>query len=164
MHSYLQRHIRTHGSGVPLPCPGGGGKDGVAVKASVGGVTTTTTLLNPITLETSGNHGSLIVSQPTLNIPPNTSQNYFMIQTASGLQLIPLSSPTPAPPPPPPPPPPPSQTQNFLLLQCPSNNGSQSSLILVPTASNPPPAQEPQTLPVIQTIQALQPVDRKSVV
>ncbi|KAM8734851.1 uncharacterized protein znf628 [Acanthopagrus schlegelii] len=158
MHSYLQRHIRTHGSGVPLPCPGGGGKDGVAVKASVGGVTTTTTLLNPITLETSGNHGSLIVSQPALNIPPNTSQNYFMIQTASGLQLIPLSSPTPAPPPPPPPPPPPSQTQNFLLLQCPSNNGSQSSLILVPTASNPPPAQEPQTLPVLQTIQALQPV------
>ncbi|XP_073342020.1 uncharacterized protein znf628 [Pagrus major] len=158
MHSYLQRHIRTHGSGVPLPCPGGGGKDGVAVKASVGGVTTTTTLLNPITLETSGNHGSLIVSQPALNIPPNTSQNYFMIQTASGLQLIPLSSPTPAPPPPPPPPPPPSQPQNFLLLQCPSNNGSQSSLILVPTANNPPPAQEPQTLPVLQTIQALQPV------
>ncbi|KAI3361125.1 hypothetical protein L3Q82_013320 [Scortum barcoo] len=158
MHSYLQRHIRTHGSGVPLPCPGGGGKDGVAVKASVGGVTTTTTLLNPITLETSGNHGSLIVSQPALNIPPNTSQNYFMIQTASGLQLIPLSSPAPAPPPPPPPPPPPSQPQNFLLLQCPSNNGSQSSLILVPTANNPPPPPEPQTLPMLQTIQALQPV------
>ncbi|TMS11424.1 Zinc finger protein 628 [Larimichthys crocea] len=158
MHSYLQRHIRTHGSSVPLPCPGGGSKDGVAVKASVGGVTTTTTLLNPITLETSGNHGSLIVSQPALNIPPNTSQNYFMIQTASGLQLIPLSSPAPAPPPPPPPPPPPSQPQNFFLLQCPSNNGSQSSLILVPTANNPPPAPEPQTLPVLQTIQALHPV------
>uniref|UniRef100_A0A3B4U5C2 Zinc finger protein 628 n=1 Tax=Seriola dumerili TaxID=41447 RepID=A0A3B4U5C2_SERDU len=156
MHSYLQRHIRTHGSGVPLPCPGGGGKDGVAVKASVGGVTTTTTLLNPITLEASGNSGSLIVSQPALNIPPNTSQNYFMIQTASGLQLIPLSSPTPTPPPPPPPPP--SQPQNFFLLQCPSNNGSQSSLILVPTTNNPPPALEPQTLPVLQTIQALQPV------
>ncbi|XP_035497014.1 zinc finger protein 628 [Scophthalmus maximus] len=158
MHSYLQRHIRTHGSGVPLPCPGGGGKDGVAVKASLGGVTTTTTLFNPITLETSGNNSSLIVSQPALNIPPNTSQNYFMIQTASGLQLIPLSSPTPAPPPPPPPPPPPSQPQNFLLLQCPSNNGSQSSLILVPTTNNPPPAPEPQTLPVLQTIQALSPV------
>uniref|UniRef100_A0A7N8XF79 C2H2-type domain-containing protein n=1 Tax=Mastacembelus armatus TaxID=205130 RepID=A0A7N8XF79_9TELE len=99
MHSYLQRHIRTHGSGVPLPCPGGDSKDGVAVKASVGGITTTTTLLNPITLEASGNNGSLIVSQPALNIPPNTSQNYFMIQTASGLQLIPLSSPTPTPPP-----------------------------------------------------------------
>nr|XP_019965597.1 PREDICTED: zinc finger protein 628 [Paralichthys olivaceus] len=158
MHSYLQRHIRTHGSSVPLPCPGGGGQDGVAVKASVGGVTTTTTLLNPITLEASGNNSSLIVSQPALNIPLNTSQNYFMIQTVSGLQLIPLSSPTPAPPPPPPPPPPPSQPQNFLLLQCPSNNGSQSSLILVPTTNNPPPAPEPQSLPVLQTIQALQPV------
>ncbi|XP_030606751.1 zinc finger protein 850 [Archocentrus centrarchus] len=157
MHSYLQRHIRTHGTGVALPCPGGGGKDGVAVKASVGGVTTTTTLLNPITLEASGNSGSLIVSQPALNIPPNTSQNYFMIQTASGLQLIPLSSPTPVQPPPPPPPPP-SQPQNFLLLQCPSNNGSQSSLILLPTANNPPPAPEPQSLPVLQTIQAFQPV------
>ncbi|KAM7383325.1 hypothetical protein PAMP_002988 [Pampus punctatissimus] len=156
MHSYLQRHIRTHGSGVPLPCPGGGSKDGVAVKASVGGVTTTTTLLNPITLEASGNSGSLIVSQPALNIPPNTSQNYFMIQTASGLQLIPLTSTPPAPPPPPPPPP--SQPQNFFLLQCPSTNGSQSSLILVPTANNPPHAQEPQTLPVLQTLQALQPV------
>ncbi|XP_029359784.1 zinc finger protein 850 [Echeneis naucrates] len=156
MHSYLQRHIRTHGNSVPMPCPARGGKDGVAVKASVGGVTTTTTLLNPITLEASGNNGSLIVSQPALNIPPNTSQNYFMIQTASGLQLIPLSSPAPTPPPPPPPPP--SQPQNFLLLQCPSNNGSQSSLILVPTTNNPPPALEPQTLPVLQTIQALQPV------
>ncbi|XP_041650182.1 zinc finger protein 628 [Cheilinus undulatus] len=158
MHSYLQRHIRTHGSSVPLHCSGGGGKDGVTVKASVGGVTTTTTLLNPITLEASGNHGSLIVSQPALNIPPNTSQNYFMIQTVSGLQLIPLSSPTPAPPPPPPPLPPLSQHQNFLLLQCPPNNGGQSNLILVPTASNPPPAPEPQTLPVLQTIQTLQPV------
>lgn len=159
MHSYLQRHIRTHGSSVPLPCSNGGGRDGVTVKASVGGVTTTTTLLNPITLEASGNHGSLIVSQPALNIPLNTSQNYFMIQTVSGLQLIPLSSPPPAPPPPPPPPPLPlSQPQNFFLLQCPSNNSGQSSLILVPTANNPPPAPEPQTLPVLQTIQTLQPV------
>ncbi|XP_072250174.1 uncharacterized protein znf628 [Leuresthes tenuis] len=157
MHSYLQRHIRTHGSGVSLPCPGGGGKDGVAVKANVAGMTTTTTLLNPITLEASGNSGSLIVSQPALNIPPNTSQNYFMIQTASGLQLIPLSTPTPVPPPPPPPPPP-SQSQNYLLLQCPSSNGSQSSLILLPTANNPPPAPEPQSLPVLQTIHAFQPV------
>lgn len=156
MHSYLQRHIRTHGSGVPLPCSGGESNDGVAVKASVGGITTTTTLLNPITLEASGNSGSLIVSQPALNIPPNSSQNYFMIQTASGLQLIPLSSPAPTPPPPPPPPP--SQPQNFFLLQCPSHNGSQSSLIIVPTANNPPPAPEPHTLPVLQTIQALQPV------
>uniref|UniRef100_A0A146NNM6 Zinc finger protein n=1 Tax=Fundulus heteroclitus TaxID=8078 RepID=A0A146NNM6_FUNHE len=156
MHSYLQRHIRTHGNGVSLPGPGGGGKDGVAVKASVGGVTTTTTLLNPITLETSGNSGSLIVSQPALNIPPNTSQNYFMIQTANGLQLIPLSPP--APPPPPPPPPPPSQSQNFLLLQCPSANGSQSRLILLPTASNPPPAPDPQSLHILQTVQAFQPV------
>lgn len=154
MHSYLQRHIRTHGSAVALPCSSGLTKNGVAVKASVGGVTTTTTLLNPITLETSGNNGSLIVSQPALNIPPNSSQNYFMIQTANGLQLIPLTSPAPAPPPPPPPP---SQPQNFFLLQCPSNNGSQSNLILVLTA-NPPPASEPQALPMLHTLQALQPV------
>ncbi|XP_061573022.1 zinc finger protein 628 [Cololabis saira] len=154
MHSYLQRHIRTHGSGVSLPCSGAGSKEGVPVKASVGGVTTTTTLLNPITLKSSGNNGSLIVSQPALNIPPNSSQNYFMIQTANGLQLIPLSFPTPVPPPPPPP----SQSQNFLLLQCPSNNGSQSSLILLPAANNPPPAPESQSLPVLQTLQAFQPV------
>ncbi|KAF7226898.1 zinc finger protein 628 [Nothobranchius furzeri] len=154
MHSYLQRHIRTHSNTVSVSTPGGGGKDGVAVKASVGGVTATTTLLNPITLETSGNSGSLIVSQPALNIPPNTSQNYFMIQTTNGLQLIPLSSPTPTPPPPPPPPP--SQSQNFILLQCPSNNSGPSRLILLPTANNPPP--DPQPLPVLQTIQAFQPV------
>ncbi|XP_015226293.1 PREDICTED: zinc finger protein 628 [Cyprinodon variegatus] len=155
MHSYLQRHIRTHGNSVSLPCPGGRGKDGVAVKASVGGVTTTTTLLNPITLETTGNNGSLIVSQPALNIPPNTSQNYFMIQTTNGLQLIPLSPPAP---PPPPPPPPPSQSQNFLLLQCPATNGSQSRLILLPTANNPPPPPDPQSFHILQTVQAFQPV------
>lgn len=125
------------------------------MKASVGGVTTTTTLFNPITLETSGNSGSLIVSQPALNIPPNTSQNYFMIQTTNGLQLIPLSSPAP---PPPPPPPPPAQSQNFLLFQCLSNNGSQSKLILLPAANNPPAAPDLQPLPVLQTIQAFQPV------
>lgn len=149
MHSYLQRHIRTHGSATAAA-------DGVSVKASVGGVTTTTTLLSPITLESSGHQGSLIVSQPALNIPPNTSQNYFMIQTSSGLQLIPLSSPTP---PSPQPPPPPTQPQNFYLLQCPSNSGSQSNLILVPTASSsnpPPPPQDNQTLPMLQTYQALQ--------
>lgn len=153
MHSYLQRHIRTHGNATAAA-------DGVSVKASVGGVTTTTTLLSPITLESSGHQGSLIVSQPALNIPPNTSQNYFMIQTSSGLQLIPLSSPTP-PPPQPPPPPPPSQPQNFYLLQCPSNSGGQSNLILVPTANSsnpPPPPQDNQTLPVLQTFQALQSV------
>lgn len=152
MHSYLQRHIRTHGSATTAA-------EGVSVKASVGGVTTTTTLLSPITLESSGHQGSLIVSQPALNIPPNTSQNYFMIQTSSGLQLIPLSSPTP-PPPQPPPAPPPSQPQNFYLLQCASNNGGQSNLILVPTASssNPPPSLQDQNLPVLQTFQALQPV------
>lgn len=128
----------------------------MAVKASVGGVTTTTTLLNPITLETSGNSGSLIVSQPALNIPPNTSQNYFMIQTASGLQLIPLS----CPPPVPPPPPPPSQSQNFFLVQCPSANGSQSSLILVPTANNPPATAEPPMItlqPVLNQTQTQMP-------
>uniref|UniRef100_A0A3Q2YBK5 C2H2-type domain-containing protein n=1 Tax=Hippocampus comes TaxID=109280 RepID=A0A3Q2YBK5_HIPCM len=153
MHSYLQRHIRTHSSALPLPSPKGAGQEGVSVKASVGGVTTTTTLLNPITLESSGNNGSLIVSQPALNIPVNTSQNYFMIQTASGLQLIPLSGPTP-PPAPPPPPPPPSQPQNFYLLQCPSTNGSQSSLILVPTANQARVAPEPASVPVFQTLQA----------
>ncbi|XP_077454549.1 uncharacterized protein znf628 [Stigmatopora argus] len=148
MHSYLQRHIRTHSSTLPLPSPKGAGQDGISVKASVGGVTTTTTLLNPITLESSGNNGSLIVSQPALNIPVNTSQNYFMIQTASGLQLIPLSAPTP---PPAPPPPPPSQAQNFYLLQCPSTNGSQSSLILVPTANQLPAPTEPASVPMFQT-------------
>ncbi|XP_037129036.1 zinc finger protein 628 isoform X1 [Syngnathus acus] len=153
MHSYLQRHIRTHGGTLPLPSGEGAGRDGVSVKASVGGVTTTTTLLNPITLESSGNNGSLIVSQPALNIPVNTSQNYFMIQTASGLQLIPLSGPAP-PPAPPPPPPPPSQPQNFYLLQYPSTNGSQPSLILVPTANRPPAAPEPAGVPVFQTLQA----------
>lgn len=153
MHSYLQRHIRTHGSATTAA-------EGVSVKASVGGVTTTTTLLSPITLESSGQQGGLIVSQPALNIPPNTSQNYFMIQTSSGLQLIPLSSPTP-PPPQPPPAPPPSQPQNYYLLQCPSNSGGQSSLILVPTVNSsnpPPPQQDNQTLPVLQTFQALQSV------
>ncbi|XP_072316866.1 uncharacterized protein znf628 [Eucyclogobius newberryi] len=146
MQSYLQRHIRTHANTPPAPRPGA--KDGVAVKANVAGVTTTTTLLNPITLETSGNSGSLIVSQPALNIPPNSSQNYFMIQTVNGLQLIPLSTPTPTPPPPPPP-------QNYLLVQCPSNNGGQSNLILLPTAA---PSSEPQGLPMLQTFQTLQPV------
>ncbi|XP_077383217.1 uncharacterized protein znf628 [Festucalex cinctus] len=155
MHAYLQRHVRTHGGALPLPSPEGARRDGVSVKASVGGVTTTTTLLNPITLEASGDDGGLIVSQPALNIPVNTSQNYFMIQTASGLQLIPLSGPAapPAPPPPPPPPPPPAQPQNFYLLQCPSTNGSQSSLILVPTADQPPAAPEPASVPVFQTLQ-----------
>uniref|UniRef100_A0AAV2MCU7 C2H2-type domain-containing protein n=1 Tax=Knipowitschia caucasica TaxID=637954 RepID=A0AAV2MCU7_KNICA len=159
MQSYLQRHIRTHSNTPSVPASSGGAKDGVAVKANVGGVTTTTTLLNPITLETSANNGSLIVSQPALNIPLNSSQNYFMIQTVNGLQLIPLSTPTPTPPPPPPPPP-----QNYLLLQCPSNNGGQSNLILVPTAS----PSEPQPLSMLQTIQTLQPglgsLDRQEVV
>ncbi|XP_061633972.1 zinc finger protein 836 [Phyllopteryx taeniolatus] len=152
MHSYLQRHIRTHSSALPLPSSEGAGQDGVSVKASVGGVTTTTMLFNPITLESSGKNGSLIVSQPALNIPVNTSQNYFMIQTASGLQLIPLSAPTP--PAPPPLPPPQAQPQNFYLLQCPLTNGSQSSLILVPTASQPPAALEPASIPMFQTLQA----------
>ncbi|XP_051920920.1 zinc finger protein 845 isoform X2 [Hippocampus zosterae] len=153
MHSYLQRHIRTHGAALPPPSPEAAGREGVSVKASVGGVTTTTTLLNPITLESSGNDGGLIVSRPALNIPVNTSQNYFMIQTASGLQLIPLSGPTP-PPAPPPPPPAPSQLQNFYLLQCPSTDGSQSSLILVPAANQARAAPEPAGVPVFHTLQA----------
>ncbi|XP_028971408.1 zinc finger protein 628 [Esox lucius] len=147
MHSYLQRHMRTHGNGAVAGGAGAGIKEG-GRGGKGGGAVTTTTLLNPITLETTGTSGSLIVSQPALDIPPNTSQNYFMIQTANGLQLIPLS--TPAPPPPPPPPPP--QTQ-YILLQCPSTNGSHPSLILVPTTStNPRPAQESQGLPLIQTV------------
>lgn len=155
MQSYLQRHMRTHFNTAAVQGSssrgGGGAKDGVAVKANVGGVTTTTTLLNPITLETSGSNGSFIVSQPALNIPPNSSQNYFMIQTVNGLQLIPLSTPAPAPPPPPPP-------QNFILLQCPSSNGGQSNLILVPTANPSSSSELPQALPMLQTIQTLQPV------
>uniref|UniRef100_A0A3P9A6S5 C2H2-type domain-containing protein n=1 Tax=Esox lucius TaxID=8010 RepID=A0A3P9A6S5_ESOLU len=132
MHSYLQRHMRTHGNGAVAGGAGAGIKEG-GRGGKGGGAVTTTTLLNPITLETTGTSGSLIVSQPALDIPPNTSQNYFMIQTANGLQLIPLS--TPAPPPPPPPPPP------------------QTHLILVPTTStNPRPAQESQGLPLIQTV------------
>uniref|UniRef100_A0A8C6WGQ1 C2H2-type domain-containing protein n=1 Tax=Neogobius melanostomus TaxID=47308 RepID=A0A8C6WGQ1_9GOBI len=153
MQSYLQRHIRTHFNSVAGPGPSErGAKDGVPVKANVGGVTTTTTLLNPITLETSGNSGSFIVSQPALNIPPNSSQNYFMIQTVNGLQLIPLSTPAPAPPPPPPPP------QNYLLLQCPSNNGGQPNLILLPTANPTSSSELTHGLPMLQTIQTLQPV------
>lgn len=157
MQSYLQRHMRTHFNMAALPDPtskvGGGAKDRVAVKANMGGVTTSTTLLNPITLETSGNNGSFIVSQPALNIPPNSSQNYFMIQTVNGLQLIPLSTPAPVPPPPPPPPP-----QNFILLQCPSNNGGLSNLILVPTANPSSSTELPQALPVLHTVPTMQPV------
>uniref|UniRef100_A0A4W5LV86 C2H2-type domain-containing protein n=1 Tax=Hucho hucho TaxID=62062 RepID=A0A4W5LV86_9TELE len=147
MQSYLQRHMRTHGNGAVAGDAGVGGKEGGRGGKGGGGVTTTTTLLNPITLETTGNSGSLIVSQPALDIPPNTSQNYFMIQTANGLQLIPLSAPAPPPPPPPPP-----QTQ-YIILQCPSTNGSQPSLILVPTTTtNPQPTLEPQGLPLVQTV------------
>ncbi|XP_031641639.1 zinc finger protein 850 [Oncorhynchus kisutch] len=147
MQTYLQRHMRTHGNGAVAGDAGVGGKEGGRAGKRGGGVTTTTTLLNPITLETTGNSGSLIVSQPTLDIPPNTSQNYFMIQTANGLQLIPLSAPAPPPPPPPPP-----QTQ-YILLQCPSTNGTQPSLILVPTTgTNPQPTLEPQGLPLVQTV------------
>lgn len=153
MQSYLQRHMRTHFNNASAAGLGAGkAKDGVAVKANLGGVTTTTTLLNPITLETSGNSGSFIVSQPALNIPPNSSQNYFMIQTVNGLQLIPLSTPAPAPPPPPPPP------QNFILLQCPSNNGGQPNLILLPTANPTSSPELPQALPLLQAFQTLQPV------
>ncbi|XP_051575899.1 uncharacterized protein znf628 [Myxocyprinus asiaticus] len=163
MLSYLQRHLRTHSSGGVVACTKEMGK-----VAKGGGAPETTMLsLNmnvlgglPSLFPTDSN-STLIISPPNLDIPPNTSQNYFMIQTTSGLQLIPLSNPTPtqpAPPPPTPPPPPPPQAQNFLLLQCQSNNGNQPSLILVPTASNTntlPTPSEPQTLPLVQTISAL---------
>uniref|UniRef100_A0A8C2GW59 C2H2-type domain-containing protein n=1 Tax=Cyprinus carpio TaxID=7962 RepID=A0A8C2GW59_CYPCA len=161
MLSYLQRHLRTHSSGGAVACTKEAGKvakgSGASESATLnvnlnvpGGLTS----LFP----TDGN-STLILSPPNLDIPPNTSQNYFMIQTTSGLQLIPLSNPTPTQPaPPPPPPPPPPQTQNFLLLQCQSNNGNQPSLILVPTASSTntiPTPSEPQTLPLVQTIPAM---------
>ncbi|XP_028834819.1 zinc finger protein 628 [Denticeps clupeoides] len=160
MHSYLQRHLRTHSSGA------GGGTPGAKVLANgakgrgVANSTATASLsvnapggLCSLFPDASGN-STLILSPPNLDIPPNTSQNYFMIQTPTGLQLIPLSNPVPTQPPPPPPPPPPSQ--NYLLLQCQSTSGNQPSLILVPTASNPVTS-EPQTFPLVQTIPALQP-------
>lgn len=159
MLSYLQRHLRTHTSGGAVVCTKEAGKvakGGVVSEASrmslnmnvPGGLTS---------LFSTDNNSTLILSPPNLDIPPNTSQNYFLIQTTSGLQLIPLSNPTPTQPAPPPPPPPP-QTQNFLLLQCQSSNGNQPSLILVPTASNTntiPTPSEPQTLPLVQTLPAL---------
>ncbi|XP_051576876.1 zinc finger protein 628-like isoform X2 [Myxocyprinus asiaticus] len=158
--SSLQRHLRTHSSRGVVACTKEVGK------VARGGGAPETTMLNlnmnvsgglPSLFPTDGN-STLIISPPNLDIPPNTSQNYFMIQTTSGLQLIPLSNPTPTQPAPPPPPPPPPQTQNFLLLQCQSNNGNQPSLILVPTTSNTNTLRtpsEPQTLPLLQTIPAL---------
>ena len=167
MHSYLQRHLRTHASGGV----GGVAKEGAKVtkgggaSGTMGGPAQTLSLsmntpggLSSLFPDSSGN-STLLLSPSNLDIPLNTSQNYFMIQTPSGLQLIPLSNPTPTQPPPPPPPPPPPQpqSQNYLLLQCQGTNGSQPSLILVPTSSNPVSA-EPQPLPVVQTIPALQSV------
>lgn len=160
MLSYLQRHLRTHlrTSAGDVACTKEAGK---VVKGS--GASETATLnvnLNVpgglTSLFPTDSNSTLILSPPNLDIPPNTSQNYFMIQTTSGLQLIPLSNPTPTQPAPPPPPPPPPQ--NFLLLQCQSNNGNQPSLILVPTASSTntlPTPSEPQTLPLVQTIPAM---------
>ncbi|XP_051999565.1 uncharacterized protein LOC127655680 isoform X2 [Xyrauchen texanus] len=156
--SSLQRHLRTHSSGGVVV-----GTKEVKKVAKGGGAPETTMLsLNmnvngglPSLFPTDG-YSTLIISPPNLDIPPNTSQNYFMIQTMSGLQLIPLSNPIPTQPAPPPPPQP--QTQNFLLLQCQSNNGNQPSLILVPTTSNTNTLctpSEPQSLPLLQTIPAL---------
>ncbi|KAL7886512.1 hypothetical protein AOLI_G00042330 [Acnodon oligacanthus] len=167
MHSYLQRHLRTHISGGGATCVKEAGK--IIGKGGASETTTTTLSLNmnaagglSSLFSTDGN-STLILSPPNLDIPPNTSQNYFMIQTPMGLQLIPLSNPVPtqpAPPPPPPPPPPPVQppSQNFLLLQCQSTNGNQPSLILVPTATSAntlPAPSAPQSLPLVQTIPAL---------
>lgn len=158
MLSYLQRHLRTHSSGGAVACT----KEAAKVAKGSGATETATLNLNlnvpgglTSLFPTDGN-STLILSPPNLDIPPNTSQNYFMIQTTSGLQLIPLSNPTPTQPALPPPPPP--QTQNFLLLQCQSNNGNQTSLILVPTASSTNTLltpSEPQTLPLVQTIPAM---------
>lgn len=165
MHSYLQRHLRTHNSAGGATCVKDAGK--ITGKGGTSETMATTLSLNMNAVgglsslfPTDGN-STLILSPPNLDIPPNTSQNYFMIQTPMGLQLIPLSNPVPTQPvPPPPPPPPPIQppSQNFLLLQCQSTNGNQPSLILVPTATNTnalsaPSA--PQPLPLVQTIPAL---------
>uniref|UniRef100_A0A8C1Z0G5 C2H2-type domain-containing protein n=1 Tax=Cyprinus carpio TaxID=7962 RepID=A0A8C1Z0G5_CYPCA len=159
MLSYLQRHLRTHSSGGAVACTKEAGK----VAKGIGASETATLNLNLnlpgglTSLFPTDSNSTLILSPPNLDIPPNTSQNYFMIQTTSGLQLIPLSSPTPTQPAPPPLPPPP-QTQNFLLLQCQSNNGNQPSLILVPTASSTNTLSTPsdlQTLPLVQTIPAM---------
>ncbi|XP_062848618.1 zinc finger protein 850 [Trichomycterus rosablanca] len=172
MHSYLQRHLRTHN------VSGGAEsiKDAGKVNKSVSTASETTTL--NLNMKAAGGLTSLfpadgkstvILSSSNLDIPPNTSQNYFMIQTTAGLQLIPLSNPVPTqpvptpPPPPPPPPPPQVPSQNYLLLQCQSSNGSQPNLILVPTApgtntSSTPTVQQPlnivQTLPAVQQILA----------
>uniref|UniRef100_A0A672NC00 Zinc finger protein 628-like n=1 Tax=Sinocyclocheilus grahami TaxID=75366 RepID=A0A672NC00_SINGR len=159
MLSYLQRHLRTHSSGGAVACTKEAGK------VAKGSGASETAMLN-LNLNVPGgltslfptdSNSTLILSPPNLDIPPNTSQNYFMIQTTSGLQLIPLSNPTPTQPAPPPPPPPP-QPQNFLLLQCQSSNGNQPSLILVPTASSTntlSTPSDPQTLPLVQTIPAM---------
>ncbi|KPP75225.1 zinc finger protein 628-like, partial [Scleropages formosus] len=130
MHSYLQRHLRTHGGG------SSGSKEGS--RASKGSTTLSlgvnkSTGTSSIPFSEAPAKSTLILSPSQLDIPPNTSQNYFMIQTPTGLQLIPLSNPVPPPPPPP-------QSQNFLLLQCQSTNGSPPSLILVPTSNSTSPA------------------------
>ncbi|XP_058874437.1 zinc finger protein 628 [Acipenser ruthenus] len=71
---------------------------------------------------------------------PQQQQNYFLIQTPTGLQLVPI----PQPPPPPPPPPP----QKFLLLQCPPTTpGGSPKLLLVP---QPQPQQ--QSTAVLQPV------------
>ncbi|XP_066538905.1 zinc finger protein 628 [Hoplias malabaricus] len=162
MHSYLQRHLRTHVGGGGATCVKEAGK--IAGKSGASTATTLSLNMNAadgfVSLFPDGN-STLILSPPNLDIPPNTSQNYFMIQTPTGLQLIPLSNPVPtqpAPPPPPPPPPIQAPSQNFLLLQCQSNNGNQPSLILVPTATNNNSLSAPSTphpLPLVQTIPAL---------
>lgn len=168
MHSYLQRHLRTHNvsGGAEVRT-----KDTGKVNKSLSAAAETSTNLN---LKPTGGLSSLfpadgkstvLLSSSNLDIPPNTSQNYFMIQTTTGLQLIPLSSPVPAQPvptpPPPPPPPPQLPSQNYLLLQCQSSNGSQPNLILVPTApstntSSTPTVQQPVN--IVQTLPAVQPL------
>ncbi|KAL4616733.1 zinc finger protein 628 [Arapaima gigas] len=149
MHSYLQRHLRTHGGGSAASKEGSRAPKGSAT-LNLG--VNTSTVANSISFSEASAKSTLILSPPNLDIPPNTSQNYFMIQTPTGLQLIPLS--TPAPPPPPPP-----QSQNFLLLQCQSTNGNPPSLILVPTSNSTavcPPMPSPQPVSLVQTVPAVQ--------
>ncbi|KAJ8355001.1 hypothetical protein SKAU_G00225680 [Synaphobranchus kaupii] len=159
MHSYLQRHLRTHGTGAKdAAAAAAKTAKSLAVSSSPGG--------NLISFSEGAGNSTLILSPPNLDIPPNTSQNYFMIQTAAGLQLIPLSAPAPPPPsaaassPPPRPRHPSLRTTSWCSVspRTAVSPASSSSRPRPTPRRRHPPAPEPQTLPLVQTIPALQPV------